>query len=254
MESHSIDSVELRSASVRLMSRKFEMTRWSVVLAAQDGSPSQARQALATLCETYWEPLYAFTRCNGYKPEEAQDLTQGFFTQLLEKDYLAKVRPAAGKLRSFLLVSLKHFLANERDKARALKRGGGATAISLDVEAAESRYKIDAVDHLTPETVFERRWALTVISQVLASLRKEAAKADSQRQFDELKGFLIEDGPRTPYRQLARELGMSEGAVKMAVHRLRRRFGEQLRHEIAEIVTDDSEVDAEIRHLLSALG
>lgn len=236
------------------MSRKFEMTRWSVVLAAQDGSPSQARRALATLCEAYWEPLYAFTRRNGYNPEEAQDLAQGFFTQLLEKDYLAHVRPTAGKLRSFLLVSLKHFLANERDKARALKRGGGATPISLDVEAAESRYRIDAVDHVTPEKVFERRWALTVIAQVLASLRNEAAKADSQEQFDRLKGFLIEDGPRTPYRQLAQELGMSEGAVKMAVHRLRRRFGELLRHEIAEIVANDSEVDAEIRHLLSALG
>ena len=132
------------------MSGRFDTTQWSVVLAAQRGSPSQARQALATLCEAYWEPLYAFTRRSGYSVEEAQDLTQGFFTQLLEKDYLAAVRPAAGKLRSFLLVSLKHFLANERDKTRALKRGGGAVPISLDVEAAESRYRIDAIDPLTP--------------------------------------------------------------------------------------------------------
>jgi len=236
------------------MSRRFETTRWSIVLAAQDGSASSARRALATFCEAYWEPLYAFTRRNGYNPEDAEDLTQGFFAQLLKKDYLADVRPTAGKLRSFLLVSLKHFLANERDKTLALKRGGGAQVISLDVEAAESRYKVDAVDHLTPENVFERRWALTVIAQVLSSLREEAAEANGQRRFEVLKGFLIEGGPRTPYRQLAEELGISQGAVKMAIHRLRHRFAKQLRREITEIVATDSEVDAEIRHLLSVLG
>ncbi len=234
------------------MSGRFDTTQWSVVLAAQEGSPSQARQALAALCEAYWEPLYAFTRRRGYPAEEARDLTQGFFVQLLEKDYLASVRPSAGKLRSFLLVSLRHFLSNERDRARALKRGGGAAPISLDAEAAESRYQIEAVDHLTPEKVFERRWALTVIDRVMARLRQEAA--DKVEHFDELKGFLTGEEPQTPYRQVAERLAMSEGAVKTAVHRLRRRFGEVLRSEIAETVENDAEVDLEIRHLLTMVG
>jgi RNA polymerase sigma-70 factor (ECF subfamily) len=223
-------------------------------LAAQEGSPSEARQALAELCEAYWEPLYAFARRRGHGAEEAKDLTQGFFAQLLGKDYLASVRPAAGRLRSFLLVCLKHFLANEIDRARAVKRGGGVAPIPLDAQAAESRYEIDPVDELTPEMVFERRWALTVIDQVLAELGREAAAAGKQAQFDRLKGFLVEGGPQMPYRQLAAELELSEGAVKMAVHRLRHRFGEVLRSQVAEMVAEDSEVDAEIRHLLSALG
>jgi RNA polymerase sigma-70 factor (ECF subfamily) len=236
------------------MHGRFETTRWSVVLAAQEGSPSEARQALAELCEAYWEPLYAFARRRGHGAEEAKDLTQGFFTELLGKDYLASVRPAAGRLRSFLLVCLKHFLANEIDRARALKRGGGVAPIPLDVEGAESRYQIDPVDELTPEMVFERRWALTVIAQVMADLGQEAAAAGKQARFDRLKAFLVEGRPKTPYRRLAQELDMSEGAVKMAVHRLRQRFGEVLRGKIAEMVADDSEVDAEIRHLLLALG
>jgi RNA polymerase sigma-70 factor (ECF subfamily) len=234
------------------VSGRFDTTQWSVVLAAQDGSPSQARQALATLCEAYWEPLYAFTRRRGYAAEEARDLTQGFFAQLLEKNYLASVRPSAGKLRSFLLVSLKHFLSNELDRAQALKRGGGVEPISLDAEAAESRYQIEAVDHLTPEKVFERRWALTVIDRVMARLRQEAA--DKVEHFDQLKVFLTGEEPLTPYRQVAERLRMSEGAVKMAVHRLRHRFGEVLRQEIAETVQGDAEVDLEIRHLLTVVG
>ena len=222
-------------------------------MAAQKGSPSQARQALGSLCETYWEPLYDFTRRLGYGAEEARDLTQGFFTQFLEKQYLAGVQPARGKLRSFLLASLKNFLSHKRARARALKRGGGAAPISLDTAAAESRYSLEAVNHLTPEKVFERRWALTVIGRVMAQLQQEAEAAGKQLQFDRLKGFLIGVDPHSPYRQIARELGMSEGAVKVAVHRLRRRFGKILRSEITETVASTSEVEGEIRHLLSAL-
>ena len=236
------------------MGRRFDTTRWSVVLAVQEGSTCGAQEALASLCEAYWEPLYAYCRRQGYGVEEARDLTQGYFTQLLEKDYLAEVHPSKGRLRSFLLASLKHFLANERDRAWALKRGGGSPEISLDTDTAESRYRVEAVDDLTPDKVFEKRWALTVIARVLARLREESTKTGKQKQFEQLKVFLTGEGPRLPYKEVGDELGMNEGAVKTAVHRLRRHFGQLLRDEIAETVANDSEVDAEIRHLLSALG
>lgn len=236
------------------MGRRFDTTRWSVVLAVQVGSTSRAQKALATLCEAYWEPLYAYCRRQRHGAEEARDLTQGYFTQLLEKDYLAEVHPSKGKLRSFLLASFKHFLANERDKVRALKRGGGSPQISLDTETAESRYRVEAIDHLTPDKVFERRWALTVLERVLDRLRQEAANAGKDKQFDRLKAFLTGEGPRLPYKKVGDELGMSEGAVKTAVHRLRRHFGQLLRDEITETLANPEEIDEEIRHLFSVVG
>ena len=173
------------------MSRRFETTRWSVVLTAQEGNTLLAQEALAALCEAYWEPLYAYIRRRGYNPEEAEDLTQGYFALLLEKACLEPVDPNKGKLRSFLLASVKHFLANEWDKERALKRGGKLQKISLDRENAETRYREYAVEESTPEKVFERRWALTVLERVLDTLEQEAAVASKEKQFALLKAYLI---------------------------------------------------------------
>ena len=236
------------------MGAQFVTTQWSQVLAARDGGDTEARQALAGLCEAYWYPLYAFVRRQGHNAEEARDLTQGYFAYLLEKDVLQDVDPAAGRFRSFLLVTLKHYLSHERDKASALKRGGGTQTVSLDAQAAEDRYHLEPGDDLTPEQIFERRWALTVVERSLARLRRETAEGDRPELFDHLKGSLTGEEPHTPYRDVATELGMSEGAVRGTVHRMRRRLGGFLRSEIAETVANPDEVDDEARHLLTMIG
>ena len=232
----------------------FATTSWSQVLAARDGSTIESRQALETLCQTYWYPLYAYVRLQGHDAEAALDLTQAYFTELLEKDYLKDVEPSLGRFRAFLKVSVKHFLSKERDKASTLKRGGQTRIVSLDVDDAETRYRFEPVDELTPEDIFERRWAFTVLEHVLGTLEQEFSAAEREEEFEKLKGFLVGEKPKLPQREVATALGMSENAVRASVHRLRQRFGKLLRERIAETVADPSEVDAEIRHLLGVLA
>ncbi len=235
------------------MKAEFSTTQWSQVLGARDGCDSEADHALESLCRTYWYPLYAFVRRQGHDQEAARDLTQAYFAELLEKDFLKEVEPELGRFRSFLLVSLKHFLSHERDRAQALKRGGGARIFSLDAEGAEERLSGEAVDQLTPEQIFERQWALTVLERALERLRQEACESGSENQFEKLKSYLTGDAARAPYREVAADLSLSEGAVRAAVLRLRKRFGKSLRAEIAETVADPAEVDDEIRHLLTVI-
>ena len=221
--------------------------------AGQRGSP-QSSAALATLCENYWYPLYAYARRRGHQADEAQEFTQAFFARLLEKNDLAAADPGRGRFRSFLLTSLKHFLANEWDRARAQKRGGGRSVLWIDFGTAEERYRAEPSHDLTPEKVFERRWALVLLENVLARLHAESAQAGKANSFDRLKGFLTGEQSGVTYGQLAVELNTSEGALKVAVHRLRRRYRELLRAEIEETVADPDEIDQEIRDLFTALG
>ncbi|HMF11358.1 MAG TPA: hypothetical protein VKE94_03605 [Gemmataceae bacterium] len=234
-------------------SDRFRTTHWSLIVAARDRESAEAREALAALCEAYWYPLYAFIRRQGYAMEDARDLTQGFFARLLEKDYLAEVDRAKGKFRFFLLAACKNFLANERDRAMAKKRGGGRTILSFDANAAESRYVSEPHHALTPEHMFERRWALVLLQTVLARLRQEQERAGKGRQFDELKGFLAGDRGPPRYTQSAHTLRTTVGALRVAVHRLRTRYRELLHEEIGRTVDDPAEVEAEIRNLFSAL-
>jgi RNA polymerase sigma factor (sigma-70 family) len=233
--------------------RTFATTRWSVVLAAGHASTGDSREALARLCESYWYPLYAYVRRWGYDADQAQDLTQEFFARLLEKHYLRAADPARGRFRSFLLASLKHFLSNERDRVGAAKRGGRATVVPLEFETAEGRYSREPVDAETPESIYERRWALILLERTLGRLRREFEAAGRNVLFARLEGHLTGDQQTVPYAELCAELGMSEGAIKVAVHRLRRRFGALLREEISETVSDPAEVDDEIRDLFRAL-
>lgn len=233
---------------------RFTTTQWSVVLRARDAPGTEARQALASLCESYWYPIYAFVQRSGNDPVEAQDLTQAYFTQLLEKDFLASVRPEAGRFRSFLLASVRHFLANEWDRQKTLKRGGHLRRVSLTTEPATGRVGVELADHLTPEDVFEKRWAQTLCERALTRLEGEWEGRGKGEQFRRLEGFLTASQPDTTHSELSARLGMSEGATRVAVHRLRRRYGKLLREEIACTVAEPSEIDAELRHVLEVLA
>jgi RNA polymerase sigma factor (sigma-70 family) len=232
----------------------FETTRWSLVVAAGSGDSSAARAALATLCETYWYPLYAYVRRRGTSPDDARDLTQGFFTSLLERRDFEHLRQERGRFRAFLLASLQHFLSNDAARRRTQKRGGGMTFLPLALDDAEGRYQIEPAESTTPETLYERRWALTVIDRVLNELRREWDADGRAAEFDELKSCLLGVNPSGGYAAIAARLGISEGAVKTAVHRLRRRFQTALRKDIAETVSDPDDVDDEIRYLVRALS
>jgi RNA polymerase sigma-70 factor (ECF subfamily) len=232
---------------------RFASTHWSVVLAAGQRQSAESAEALATLCRVYWYPLYAYARRRLPRPDDAQDLTQEFFAQLLEKDYLRAADPTRGKFRSFLLTAFKHFLAKERDRANAQKRGGGRHSVSLDFQDGESRYQREPADHATPETLYERRWALTLLEQTLAQLRQEFTGSGKQKVFEALKETLTGEGPPRPYAQIAAELDMSEQAVKVAVHRLRRRYQELLRAAIAQTVPSAEDVEDELRDLFAAV-
>jgi RNA polymerase sigma-70 factor (ECF subfamily) len=234
------------------MSGQFDTTRWSVVLAA-GGDDSAARAALSTLCQTYWYPLYAYVRRRGVGADDAADLTQGFITSLLERRDIETVRPERGRFRSFLLASLNHFLINESVRARAAKRGGGAAPVPLTFDDAEGRYLAEPAEPSTPETLYERRWALTVIECVMAELRVEWQLRGRKAEFDALKPCLLQHARTAGYADVAARLGTSEGAVRTAVHRLRRGFQAQLRRHIEATVASRNEVDAEIRFLLRAL-
>lgn len=211
-------------------------------------------QALESLCGTYWFPLYAYLRRHGYDTDQAEDHTQAFLAALLEKHGLRLVEPKRGKFRSFLLAALKHFLANEHARTRAQKRGGGRKTLSLDCENAEAQYALEPRDELSPEKLFERSWAMTVLDRAMTRLCAEAAAAKKQEQFDCLKIYLTASEDAAAYREAATELKMTEGAVKVAVHRLRRRYRELLRDEIAQTVASEDEIDEEIRHLFAALA
>jgi len=232
----------------------FATTHWSLVLAAGRGGSPASREALATLCQTYWYPLYAHVRRRGHRAEEAQDLIQAFFARLLEKDYLRVVERDRGRFRSFLLAALDHFLANEWRRAHTRKRGGRRPTLSLDFRVGEGRYTVEPAHELTPVKLYERRWALTVIDQALAKLRDEFGRGGKGELFEQLKPYLGAAEGAAPYRELAARLGMTEGGVKVAVHRLRRRCGELLRQEIARTVAGPQEVEEELRDLFDAVG
>jgi RNA polymerase sigma factor (sigma-70 family) len=237
---------------VKLM--RWATTSWTQVLAARDAPSSESRQALAGLCQTYWYPIYGFVRGQGFDPEASRDLTQAYFALLIEKGYLEDFDPSLGRFRVFLRASVKHFLSKEREKSRAWKRGGQSQIVSLDAEEVEGRYRMEPVDRLTPEEIYERRWALTLLERVLGELRKEFKGESREREFERLKGFLTGEEPRVPYREVAAALSTSEAAVKTSVHRLRQRFGHLLRREIAETVAGPEDVDDEVRHLLGVIA
>ena len=226
-----------------------------MIHAARSGTGPQAEEALSTLCRSYWYPIYAYVRRLGHAPEEAEDLTQGFFTRVLEKHYLRDFQRERGRFRSFLLAALKHFIANERDWARAQKRGGARRPLPLDdvLPTAEGRYSIEPRDDDTPERIFERQWAMAVLSRVQDQLHAEAERTGKRPQFDRLKGLLVGEDSDLSYRMLADELGTTEGALKVTIHRLRQRFKALLRDEIAHTVAHLDEVGDELRYLLAAL-
>lgn len=235
----------------------FVTTHWSVVLAAgRTADTTQARDALARLCQTYWHPLYAYVRRLGNSPPDAQDLTQEFFARLLAKNHLADADESRGRFRSFLLASFKHFLANEWDKAHAQKRGGGQIPIPIDVAGAETTCHsfVEPADPASAEKIFERRWALTLLDQVLRRLRNEYTSSDRAELFEQLKPTLTEASRSVRYAEIAERLDTTEGAVKVAVHRLRQRYRELLRAEIAETVSAPEEVEDELRNLFAALS
>lgn len=232
---------------------RFETTRWSVVLAARGSDPERAKAAMSTLCGQYWFPLYAFLRSRRHSPEEAEDLTQGFFAHLLEKESLRHVDPGRGRFRGFLLASCKNYVADQRTRGQAKKRGGGEVPLSLDREDAEGRLRYEPIDDLTPERIFERQWALAVIERALANLRERYESAGKAEHFDVMKVFLSGEKRPMPHSEVAERLGLSELAVKVAVHRLRKRFRDSLHDEIAQTVSGESEVDDELRALYAAL-
>jgi RNA polymerase sigma factor (sigma-70 family) len=225
-----------------------------VVLTAGRSDSTHARNALEKLCRTYWPPIYAFVRRQGNSPHDAQDLTQEFFARLLQKNYLGDVDRTKGRFRSFLLSSLKHFLANEWDKAKAQKRGGGQVLIPIDIKTVETSCGLEPADTMTAEKMFERRWALTLLELVLRRLREEFTRDGKEKLFEQLKPTLTETSRSVRYAEIAARLDMSEGAVKVAVHRLRQRYRELLRAEIADTVASPGEIDDEIRNLFTALS
>jgi RNA polymerase sigma-70 factor (ECF subfamily) len=231
----------------------FTTTHWSVVLAAADQEASEAAAALERLCQTYWYPLYAYVRRRGYGPEDAQDLTQEFFLRLLRKDYLAQVDPGKGKFRSFLLAAINHFLANEWDRANAVKRGGRVTFLALDHDSAEQRLAEISLER-SPEQIFERCWALAFLQEVLGRLRDEVDQAGRSAHFAELKVFLTGEQSPVSYAMLAAKLGTNEASLRKEVQRLRYRYGELLREEIARTVASPAEAEDELCHLFTVLS
>jgi RNA polymerase sigma-70 factor (ECF subfamily) len=230
----------------------FVTTHWSVVLTAQSRSPA-ADAALETLCRAYWKPLYAFVRREGYQFEEAEDLTQEFFARLLERRDFDAVRKEKGRLRSYLLVSLKHFLANERDRSKAIKRGRGERPISLDEIQAHQRFELEPVASLTADQIYERQWAMTVLDQVLTRLEEDYRVNGRGLLFDRLKMLLADEADHPSQAEIAKDLGMTENAVKQAFHRLRVRYRELLREQIAHTIATPGELEDELRHLIAVL-
>jgi RNA polymerase sigma factor (sigma-70 family) len=230
---------------------QFPTTRWSLVVAAGDPHRKEARSALVSLCEHYWYPLYAYLRRRGYPSHQAQDLTQEFFIRVLEGRYLDRADPEKGRFRSFLLTSLKFFVADEEDRHRARKRGGGMV-VAIECSSGEERYQHEPAHDETPERIYERRWALSLIDRVVEKLREEFVHHGRPDHFERLKVFLLGHSD-APYAALAREMNTSEGALKVAIHRLRKRYRELFRQEIADTVADPAEVESELRFLAAVL-
>jgi RNA polymerase sigma-70 factor (ECF subfamily) len=232
----------------------FATTHWSVVLAAGHDSSPGAQEALEKLCSAYWYPLYAYVRRQGRSPEDAQDLTQAFFAKLLKKNSLRHAQKERGRFRTFLLTSLKHFLSNEWKRAQSAKRGGGRIHLSWDQTSAEERYQLEPVLDLTPDKVFEQRYALTLFQQALISLREESVVEGKSDRFEQLKGFLTDEPAAGAYKAAAERLGMSSDAVAVSVHRLRQRYAELVREGIAQTVDGPAEVQEELRYLIGLIG
>lgn len=239
-----------RTPSDGVARRHFPTTRWSRVIAAGDPDAPHARESLAALCNAYWYPLYAYIRRRGHGPEQAQDLTQDFFARALERGLLAEADPSRGRFRSFLRTVCIHYLANRRDRELARKRGGGRISLPIEAVEAEGRYAKELADELTPDRIFDRSWALTLLGRVLEQLRREYEEAGKEATFEALRGGLADD---VPYATIADRLGTTVGAARVAAHRLRRRYGDLLRREIASTLDDPAEVDDEIRELFAAL-
>jgi RNA polymerase sigma-70 factor (ECF subfamily) len=232
----------------------FATTHWSVVLSAQDSHGSRSRQALESLCRTYWYPLYSFARRAGHSPPDAEDLTKGFFARLLEKDYLKAAASDKGRFRTFLLVAIKRYMANEWDRQHAQKRGGFAAVVPIDQDLAETRFASELTHHLSPDVLFERQWAMTLLDRTMTQLQQEYAASGRAELFDCLRRCLAKDESALPYTEIASRLKVTEASIKMAVHRLRVRYREILQHEIAQTVSTHEEIEEEIRHLFSAFG
>lgn len=247
-----VDRMTFESIKPRGSSR-FNETHWSMVIAAGQ-KDSQAGEALQRLCQIYWYPLYAFVRRQGHGKSDAEDLTQEFFARLLARDDLATVDREKGRFRSFLLASMKHFLANEWDREQAQKRGGGKRILSIKLEEPESKYAVEPFHDITPDKLYDRRWAMTVLHQVTAKLREEMRAEGKDVQFEQMKIFLAGGKGEVRYAEVAQNLGISEAAVKTAVHRLRRRYRQLLSAEIADTVETKQDVEQELRYLLAALA
>lgn len=232
---------------------QFTTTHWSVVIAAGERATASSDAALAELCRTYWYPLYAFVRRKGHNPHDAQDLTQAFFARLLEKNYVAQADRERGRFRTFLLAALAHFLADEWDKTRRVKRGGGQGSISFDAASAEERYVLEPVDYLDASRLYERRWVTTLFDKVLARLEQEFRDGAKTELFDQLKGSLLAEDDSS-YAEKGALLGMKEDAVKQAVHRMRRRYRELFREEIAQTVASVNDVEDELKHIFAVLS
>jgi RNA polymerase sigma factor (sigma-70 family) len=232
----------------------FVTTRWTVVLAAGQPGLPHAEQALEELCATYWYPLYAYVRRQGHSKEDAEDLVQSFFARFLDKNYLAGLSSEKGKFRAFLLACLKHFLANEWDRAGRQKRGGHGNLLSLDWQQADTRYHVEPADHLSPDKLYDRAWAVVLLGRVLARLREEHAAAGRLSLFDQLKRFITLGKRAIPYSQAARALGTNEAAARVAVHRLRRRYRELLREEVAQTLSRPEQAEEEMRALMGAFS
>jgi len=232
---------------------QFNTTHWSVVRMAGQSQVRQAGEALENLCRTYWHPIYSYVRRQGHRPHDAQDLTQEFFARLLEKKLYKLASQERGRFRSFLLKSLQHFLVNEWVRGQAQKRGGGQNVLSLDEEEAERIYLQATGDQLVPQNLYDKRWALALLEGAMERLGTDYAAAGKRELFDRLQPLLLAEGSGSSYRELAPLLGLTEGAVKVALHRLRKRLGEVVRAEVARTVDTPQEVDAELRYLMSAL-
>ena len=232
----------------------FLTTRWSVVLAARDPAAPDSARALETLCRTYWYPLYAFVRGSGYSPHDAQDLTQSFFAVLLAKDYLRVVTPEKGRFRTFLRMAVKRFLLNEWERQSSQKRGGGQVLLSLDTELAEQRFQAEPAGPMGPDAIYDRRWALTLLDETITRLAQEYSRAGRAAEFARLKPHLTADRGEIPYADIAAAGQTTEGAARVAIHRLRKRFREVFRAVIADTVAAPEEVDAEVRHVLEVLS
>jgi RNA polymerase sigma-70 factor (ECF subfamily) len=232
----------------------FATTHWTVVLAAGQRRTPQSDTALEQLCRTYWFPLYAYVRRRGHAKADAEDLTQAFFTRFLEKNYLAGLSAERGRFRAFLLASLKHFLANEWDKSQAQKRGGGGIPLSLDWETADTKFQVAATSEPSPDKAFDREWALALLAKVIERLQSECVTDGKAKLFEQLKTFLMAGKGESAQGEVARTLGMEEGAVRVAVHRLRKRYRALLRDEISQTLADESQVDEEMRALFGAFS